>query len=391
MKKTIKKIAVVTGARSEYGLLKPIMKAIERSPDLKLYTVVTGSHLTKISGYSIKDITNDGFKIDAKVPMYPDKKLIDYQIPQHLSKGLFGLTTTLKKINPDMLVVLGDRGEALVAVIAATYLNIPIAHIHGGDQCAGADIDDNIRHAITKLSHLHFPVSPKSADRINALGEERWRTTTVGAPGLDAILHEKLPGRDEMARQFSFDPAKPIILLLQHAVSSETAASRAQMTETMRVIDELKHQTVVIYPNADPGNEGVIEVIEKYKDRPFLRLQKSLPRALFLGLMKTAEVMVGNSSSGIIEAPSFGLPVVNIGIRQTDRERGMNVLDVNHNGRGIKNAINRALTDKAWLRKVKQCKSPYGDGHAGERVAKVLSKTTIDNRLMRKKFVIKGK
>ncbi|MDD4271688.1 MAG: UDP-N-acetylglucosamine 2-epimerase [Patescibacteria group bacterium] len=388
MKKKAKKIiGVLTGVRAEYGLLKPVMEQIVKSKNLRLATLVTGCHLDKNSGYTIKDIINDGFKVDAKIPMYGNSGPADLRIPLSLSRGLSGITKALKKIKPDFLLLLGDRGEALMGAIAAAYLNIPIAHIHGGDQCAGADIDDNLRHAITKLAHIHFPATKKSAQRIASLGEEGWRIHTVGAPGLDSILNRKLPSRAKVANLLNLDLNKPIILLLQHAVSSETEKAEKQMEETMRAIIELNFQTVIIYPNTDPGNLAIVKIIEKYKNNPFLRAKKSLPHDIFLGLMKIADVMVGNSSSAIVEAPSFKLPVVNIGIRQADRERSNNIIDVNHDSKEIKKAILKAVYDNKFKLKVKRGKSPYGDGKSAERIIDVLSKIKVDEKLLRKKFI----
>jgi UDP-N-acetylglucosamine 2-epimerase (non-hydrolysing)/GDP/UDP-N,N'-diacetylbacillosamine 2-epimerase (hydrolysing) len=392
MKHNIKKrIAVLTGARSEYGLLRPVMDRIAKRKDLQLFTLVTGSHLNKRSGYTAKDIIRDGFKIDVKIPMYVNLGSSDIRIPLSLSRGLGGIVKALKKTGPDILLLLGDRGEALMGAIAAAYLNIPIAHIHGGDQCAGADIDDNIRHAITKLAHIHFPVTEKSAQRILGLGEEKWRIHTVGAPGLDSIFSKTLPSREEVADLLNLDLDKPIILLVQYAVSSETEKAAKQMEETMRAILELNLQTVILYPVTDPGNLAIIKIIEKYKNHLFLRIKKSLPHDIFLGLMKIADVMVGNSSSAIMEAPSFKLPAVNIGIRQADRERSNNIIDVNHNSDEIKKAILKAVRDDNFKQRVRQGKSPYGDGQSARRIVNILSGIKIDQKLLRKKFVLDNK
>jgi len=388
-KKLKRKIAVLTGARAEYGLLKPIMEKIRRSPGLTLQIVVTGSHLSAAFGSTYKDIINDGFKIDARVPMYSGNLQKLSAIPISLGRGLIKLTLALEKLKPDFLLVLGDRGEPLMGAIAAAYLNIPIAHIHGGDQCVGADIDDNIRHCVTKLAHLHFPATQKSGQRIQNLGEEKWRIYVVGAPGLDTILKEKLPTKQEIARLFKLDITKPVILLLQHAVSSQIEQAKSQMEETMQAIMGLKLQTIVIYPNVDPGNASLIKVIEKYRHCPFLKIQKSLPHQTFLGLMKTANAMVGNSSSTIIEAPSFGLPVVDIGIRQAERERADNIINVPHQRKAIEKAIKKALTP-SFRKKLTGLRNPYGNGTASQRIVKVLERIKIDQKLLHKKFIIRS-
>lgn len=389
MRKNKRKIAVLTGARAEYGLLRPVMLQIIQCDDLKLLTLVTGSHLNKNSGYTFKDIILDGFVIDDKISMYPNKDLFDGDIPLFLSEGLKGITRALNRLRPDILLILGDRGEALMAAIAATYLNIPIAHIHGGDQCTGADIDDNIRHAITKLAHIHFPATRKSAERIMGMGEEKWRIHTVGAPGLDSILNDKCPPAIKIAAMLDLDLNKEIILLLQHAVSSETKEVERQIEETMKAIVGLKFQTVVLYPNIDPGNISIIKVIKKYNKFPFIKTRASLPHNIFLGLMRLSSVMVGNSSSAIIEAPSFKLPVVNIGIRQMNRERSNNIIDVGHNRAEIKRAVLKAIKDKKFRRRILKCKNPYGDGKASIRIINELRNIRLDKRLLCKAFILK--
>lgn len=384
-----KKIAVLTGARAEYGLLRPVMEKIAKHPDLKLLTFVTGCHLQKSSGYTINDIVRDGFKIDAKIPMYFRSETNRSDIASSLGGGLQGLSKVFKIITPDILLLIGDRGEALMGAIAASYFNIPIAHIHGGDQCAGADLDDNIRHAITKLSHLHFPATAKSAARLRGMGEEGWRIKIAGAPGLDSIFHRQLPSAKEVAALLQLDLSRPVILLLQHAISSEIGEAKSQMEETMQAIIELGMQTVVVFPNIDPGNLGIIKIIEKYKNYSFLRFHKSLPHDVFLGLMKISNVMVGNSSSAVLEAPSFKLPAVNIGIRQANRERGGNLIDVGHNRHEIRRAIQKAMHDKKFLEKVLRAKSPYGNGRASEIITDALAKVGINEKLLRKKFILR--
>lgn len=384
-----KRIAVLTGARAEYGLLKPVMEKIKAHPDLELLTLVTGCHLQKSFGYTINDIIKDGFRMDARIQMYSKFETGGAGIVMSLGKGLQGITKVLKLTKPDVLLLIGDRGEALMGAVAASYLNIPIAHIHGGDQCAGADVNDNIRHAITKLAHLHFPATAKSAKRLRGLGEESWRIKLAGAPGLDSILHRPLPPAKEIATLLNLNLSVPVLLLLQHAVSSETWEAKRQMEETMKAITKLGLQTIILYPNTDPGNLDIIKVIEKYRCLPFVRVNKSLPHDVFLGLMKIADVMVGNSSSAIIEALSFKLPAVNIGIRQSIREHGGNLISVSHNSHDIEKAILKALHDRNFLAKVRLGKSPYGNGKASQIIASALAKVEINEKLMRKKFVLR--
>jgi len=294
------------------------------------------------------------------------------------------LTDKVKKIKPDIILLLGDRAEMLAGAIVGTYLTIPVAHIHGGD--ISSTVDEIVRHAITKLAHIHFPATEKSAERIIKMGEESWRVHVVGAPGLDLIVNEKLLSKEEICKNLSLDPKKPIFLVIQHPVTMEIEQAEKQMRETMEAITHLKQQTVVVYPNADAGGRKMVEVIKEYEKYPFIKLFKNIPHKEYLSLMKYAAVMIGNSSSGIVEAPSFKLPVVNIGTRQEGRERANNIIDADYDKEEIKKAIKKALSPE-FKEKVKKCKNPYGDGKTGERVANILDKIKIDNRLLQKKQV----
>jgi GDP/UDP-N,N'-diacetylbacillosamine 2-epimerase (hydrolysing) len=386
-----RKIVVLTGARAEYGILTSVMREIQKSRGLKLITLVTGSHLIPKLGYSLSEIIKDGFGPDLIAPMYPRnfKEFKNNQIPIYLSRGLKTITKALNKLKPDIMLVLGDRGEVLVGSIAAAYLNIPIAHIHGGDHVKGADLDDSLRHAITKLAHIHFPATQKSAERIIQMGEEDWRVHKVGSPSIDSIMKEKILSKEVIEKKLGFKLKFPLILVLQHAVSSELDLIEIELKETLDAVKEIGKETIVLFPSADPGTKSVIKAIESYKKYPFLHIYKTLPYKLYLNLMNISNVMVGNSSSGIIEAPSFHLPVVNIGLRQKDRERSTNIIDVNHNKEEIKKAIIKALCDKEFIAKVKKCKNFYGDGKASKRIVNILNKIKIDKKLLHKQFIIR--
>lgn len=379
----MRKIAVVTGTRAEYGILKPVLKAIKTHPHLDLALIVTGMHLSKEFGYTIKEIKKDGFKIDTKVEMLHAEDT-GAAMAKSIGKCIEKMTEALKRIKPDFLVLLGDRAEMLAGAVAASYVSIPIAHLHGGD--VSGSVDDSVRHAITKLAHIHFPATQESANRIIKMGEDPSKVFIVGAPALDIILKEKLPKQAKLSRKYSLDLSKPIFLVLQHPVVTEADQAADQIKETLDAIVELKHQTIIIYPNADAGGRRMIKVIKKYAKYPFIKSYKSIPHADYLGLMGVASVMIGNSSSGIIDAPSFHLPVVNIGTRERGRERSTNVIDVRHNKREITKAIKKALHDKRFRAKVKKCRNPYGAGKASQRIVKVLSKIEITPALLQKKI-----
>ncbi len=381
----MREIAVVTGTRAEYGIFKPILKAIEAKPSLRLSLVVTGMHLSHEFGYTVKEIEKDGFSISAKVKMLSNSDTLE-AMAQSVSKGISGMARTWAQSRPDIVLVLGDRVEPLAAAIAGAYMNIPVAHIHGGDTCIGGNIDDSNRHAITKFAHIHFPATRKSAERIIKMGEDKWRVHMVGSPALDAISNEPLLSREVLAERFGLDLSQPLILLIQHPVTTQVDEAANQMRETLEAIIAINYPIVLIYPNADAGGRRMIEVIKEYEGHQFIQTFKSLPRREYLSLMKVVSVIVGNSSSGIVDAPSFGLPAVNIGIRQEGRERGNNVIDVGHNKQEIVKAIEKALNDKEFLNENKKGENPYGDGKASQRIAEILSKVEITPELIQKKI-----
>jgi GDP/UDP-N,N'-diacetylbacillosamine 2-epimerase (hydrolysing) len=379
----MRKIAVITGTRAEYGLFKPVLKAMESPGDLQASLIVIGMHLSPEFGYTVEEIEKDGFKIGAKIAALhaEDTKA---SMANSLGECLSKIVEALEKMRPDILLVLGDRSEMLVGAVAATYLGIPIAHIHGGE--VSGNVDEPVRHAITKLAHIHFPATKESAKRIVKMGEEPWRVHVVGAPGLDSILNETIPDRKETAAKYGLSLSKPVLLVLQHSVVAEAEDAANQIRETLEAVKELKQQTVIIYPNADAGGRRMIKIIRQHEENPFVKAFKSVPHEDYLGLMKLASVMIGNSSSGIIEAPSFGLPVVNIGTRQMGRQRAGNVVDVGYDRKDIIGALKKALYDKDFIERVKHCKNPYGDGKAGKRIARFLAEATLGSKLLEKRM-----
>jgi GDP/UDP-N,N'-diacetylbacillosamine 2-epimerase (hydrolysing) len=379
----MRKIAAITGTRAEYGIFKSVLREIEANPKLNLSLIVVGMHLSTEFGYTVKEIEEDGFKIEAKINVLHSEDT-GAAMSKSVGRCMVRTANALEKIKPDFLLILGDRSEMLVGAVSATYMGIPVAHIHGGD--ISGNVDEPVRHAITKLAHIHFAATKESADRIIKMGEEPWRVHVVGAPGLDLILNEKMPEPRETAKKYGLDLSKPVLLVVQHSVVTEADDAPNQIRETLDAIVELGYQTILIYPNADAGGRRMIEVIRGYEKYPFIKTFRSLLHKEYLGLMKLASVMVGNSSSGIIEAPSFHLPVVNIGTRQRGRQRAENVIDVDYDKEEIKMAIRKALHDEEFKEKVKNCKNPYGDGKAGMRIANILSEVKIDKRLLEKRM-----
>jgi UDP-N-acetylglucosamine 2-epimerase (non-hydrolysing)/GDP/UDP-N,N'-diacetylbacillosamine 2-epimerase (hydrolysing) len=378
-----RKICVLTGTRAEYGLLQPVMHAIARHPGLRLQLIAGGMHLDRAYGHTVDQILHDGWRIDARVPM-PVTGDSGAAMARAVGQGILGMTRVLRRLKPDVLMVLGDRIESLAGAIAAVYLGIPVAHIHGGDTSAGG-LDESNRHAITKFAHFHFPATRLSAARIIKMGEDPQHVTVVGAPGLDTILHVPLPSRQALEKKLGISLRAPVILLVQHPVTTEVDQAGRQIRQTLAAIRQLNMTTIIIHPNSDAGSRQIVAEIKKAAAWPQVRVFTTLDHTAYLGLLRHASVMVGNSSSGIIEAPSFCLPVVNIGGRQRGREQAGNVIDVGYNEQQIVSAVRRALSP-AFRARLRNAKNPYGDGHAGERIARRLAGVRLDGQLLQKKL-----
>lgn len=376
-----RKIAVLTGTRAEYGLLKPILKQIVRSPRLELHLIVAGMHLSEEFGYTLQEIEKDGFKIDAKIDTLNKEGDSGEEMAEYMGRSVIEIAKSLAQIKPDIFLILGDRSEALAGAIAASCMNILVAHVHGGE--TSGSVDESFRHAITKLAHLHFVATEKSRERILNMGEEPSRIFVVGAPGLDDIFI-KSDEREKIAEKYALNVEEPKILFIQHPVVTEVDEAERQIEETLNAIVELNFRTMVIYPNADAGGRKMIKIIEEYsKNYEFINAFRNIPRNEYLYLMNIVDVMVGNSSSGIIEAPFFKLPVINIGTRQKGRERAENVIDVGHNKEEIKSAILKALFDEKFKEKVKKCKSCYYKKGSSEKIVKILEKIELSEVLQK--------
>jgi UDP-N-acetylglucosamine 2-epimerase (non-hydrolysing)/GDP/UDP-N,N'-diacetylbacillosamine 2-epimerase (hydrolysing) len=380
----LKKICVVTGARAEYGILKPVMEEIARQSELELVLIVAGMHLAADFGRSVEEIESDGFEIAGSVEMCP----VDdspAEMAHSLGRGVTGYADLLSRVRPDVLLVLGDRTEALAATLAAAYQNCVVAHVHGGDTSM-AGLDESARHAITKFAHVHFPATETSAGRIRGLGEEEWRIHVVGAPGLDSILASPPRPRARLEQELGLSLEGEWVLLLQHPVTTEPERAGEQITETLKAVRDLGLPVVAVYPNSDSGARAMIARLEQHRqEHPRFALFRNLSHPVFLGLLGEASVLVGNSSSGIIEAASFQLPVVDIGIRQRGRERVGNVLQVEHDHAQILAALERALSPD-FRRTAAECTNPYGDGQASPRIAKALANLTLEPRLLQKQI-----
>jgi UDP-N-acetylglucosamine 2-epimerase (non-hydrolysing)/GDP/UDP-N,N'-diacetylbacillosamine 2-epimerase (hydrolysing) len=290
----------------------------------------------------------------------------------------------LADLAPDILLVIGDRGEVMAACVAAHNLRIAIAHVQGGD--VSGSLDEPVRHAITKLAHIHFPSTEASAARLRAMGEEPWRIHTVGDTHIDGILRSARPPEEELRRRYALPPSGPFLIVLQHSDSTEPQKSAAQMAETLAAVVSFGLRTLLVYPCSDQGFEGIVREIEAMRDRPGISVHPNIPAADFAGLQALAACLIGNSSAGLIEAPYFGLPAVNVGGRQVGREHAANVLHVPYTRAAIRDAIDRALHDRAFRERCQRSDAPFGDGTAYMKIAGVLTAIPLDDRLLNKRL-----
>jgi GDP/UDP-N,N'-diacetylbacillosamine 2-epimerase (hydrolysing) len=380
----MRKIAVVTGTRAEYGILQPVLKAIEAKPELELSLIVTGMHLSHEFGYTVKEIEDDGFRINTKVDMLPSSDTPKAMV-ESIGVGITGMAQAWEQLKPDIILVLGDRVEPLTAAIAGAFMNIPVAHIHGGD--VSGNIDESVRHAITKFAHIHFPATTKSAERIVKMGEDKWRVHVVGPLGIYAMHEADFIPKEELCKKLDLNPDKPLILVVQHPVTTQVESAPEQMRDTIEALVELNEQAVVIYPNADAGGRAMIEVFKEYENYPFIKTFKNLPYLTFVSLLKITSVMIGNSSSAIFESPLFDIPVINIGIRQIGRERGNNAIDVPHSKKEIIRAVRKALADEEFRKAVKESVNPFDIEMKGvQKIVAVLKEIKIDEKLLQKRL-----
>ncbi|MFC5540556.1 UDP-N-acetylglucosamine 2-epimerase [Ureibacillus suwonensis] len=381
-----RKILAVTGIRSDYDLMTPVYEAIHSHEDLELEIIVTGAHLSEAYGLTVKEIESDGFKVVDKIDSLLNSDRASGRV-KGLAIQLQGMVQTVERVNPDFLLVLGDREESMSTALIGAYMNIPVAHVAGGDRVIG-NVDDQVRHAVSKLSHIHFTTNQESAERLIKLGEERFRIFNTGNPGLDRLKTVPFLTKEELSRRLNFEikENEPLILLIQHVISTEIDQAYLQMKITMETVKEMGYKTIISYPNSDAGGQQIIKAINEYKDLPFIHIQKNIPRLEFVNIMRHASCLLGNSSAGILEAPFLKLPVVNIGNRQKGRLHAENVQFVNHKIAEIKEAVNKAIFDEEYRRVVNNCKNPYGDGNTGKKIANILSTIPIDKKLMIKEI-----
>lgn len=382
-----REIAVFTGNRAEYGLLFPVIRELSGVSALgELYLIISGAHLNDDFGKTIDEIDMSCVKDVKKINL--PRGGVDKQLEalQSFSRIISDGAEILTELRPAFIVLAGDRYETFAMAIVAFYMNIPIVHLFGGDLSRGGHLDDSVRHCITKLAHIHFTTNADSYKRILGLGEEEWRVFNVGSTAIDNVMSGGYSTIEDLSRNFEIDLGKPIILFTQHPVTTEIDFAYAQVKESLEALKELGYQTIITYPCNDPGSDKIIEAINEYSDTPHFFIRKNLGWKDYLGFLKIASVVVGNSSSGIMETPVFKVGCVNIGKRQEGRLRSENVVDVGYNKSEIKKAINTVVTDKEFMEKLKTCSNPYGSGGASQKIVEVLSSISFDRDLLQKKM-----
>jgi GDP/UDP-N,N'-diacetylbacillosamine 2-epimerase (hydrolysing) len=384
-----RKIVAFTGIRSEYDLQFSVAKELNNNKNVDFSFIVFGAHLSERFGKTISNVETDGFKIQAKL-------LTLFDSDSHTAKAkaaaalMNGICDVFENYKPDLIMVSGDREETVIAATVATFLNIPVAHLFGGDKTFPdqiGDIDEQIRHATTKLAHLHFPSHPEHAKRIEMMGEEKWRIHCLGSPALDKFrLYDKVPF-SKITKQFSTKvKKKEYAVVIHHSLPNNIEESLIEFENILMVLEKRKITTFLSYPNNDPGTRAIITIIDKYANNPNFILYKNLARDLFIPLIKNSAFLIGNSSMGVMECPVLELPAINVGKRQQGRLNAGNVIFCDHTENAIENAIKIIMNDKGFRKKLSAAKNVYGDGYSGKKIAKVLSSVALNNKLLAKQI-----
>lgn len=381
----MKRIGIMTGTRAEYGLLKPLMQEINKDNDLELYLIVSGMHLSPEFGMTYKEIEEDGFQINAKVEM-----LLSSDSPVGISKsiglGIIGFADEFQRADLDMLILLGDRYEALSAAICAMVMRIPIAHLHGGELTEGA-IDEGIRHSITKMSYLHFTSTEEYRRRVIQLGENPERVFCVGALGVENIKKINLMTKEELEKSIHFEIDENTVVVTYHPVTLENNTVEEQFLNLLKVLDRNpKIRMIFTKANADTNGRIVNELIDKYAAQNSERACAfmSLGQKRYLSALKYCRIVIGNSSSGIIEAPSFGKPIINIGDRQKGRICADSVINCGYTQQEIQQAMETALTEE-FENKARNCRNPYEKENTAANIISVIKDYLLNDKIKLKK------
>ena len=372
----MRRVCYVSGSRADFGLIARTLALARSDPRLDPSVCVTGQHLCAAYGDTVRDIEESGLRICARVPVALDGSG-GATMARAIGRELIGIVDALETEQPALVMVLGDRGEMLAGALAAIHLNIPLVHLHGGER--SGTVDEPVRHAISKLAHYHFVSTQGARERLIRMGERAERIFVTGAPGLDGLREEVDRSRTDLCRELGFDARRPVALVVVHPVVQDAGVAGLHAATVLEAVLAAGCQTLCLTPNSDAGGQQVRSALAHYEEHRAVRIRTHLARRDFASWLAAVDVMVGNSSSGIIEAAVFALPVVNVGDRQTGRERSANVVDVPVEVGPIAAAIERALvTGKREVANV------YGDGRASQRIVELLASVPLDAALLRK-------
>ncbi len=375
-------ICIVTGSRAEYGHLRWLARDIADDARLCLQILVTGAHLSEEFGETWREIEADGFTINAKVPVLDGDRAVD--VAGAMGRGISGMAEALDRLKPDLLIILGDRFEMLAAASAALVMTVPVAHLHGGETTEGA-FDESIRHAITKMSHLHFTAAAAYRDRVLQLGEDPARVFHVGAPGLDLLTRETLPGQAELEAVLGMSLDGLVFLVTYHPVTLSGTDPALAVEQLLAALDRWPQARIVVTGvNADPGHSMVSAAFAAWQQRhpDRVRLVASLGNRRYVAAMALASAVIGNSSSGLIEAPAMGVPTINMGERQKGRLRAPSVIDCGETADEIAAAITTAL-DPAFRKRARTQSPPLGRGGASAKITEIIATADLDGILMK--------
>lgn len=376
MIKNCRKIAYITGTRADFGLMKSTLDLMHHDPELELFIIATGMHLSPRFGNTISEIKQAGFSVCAEIATKVEQET-GAAMASNIAIIIKSCVEVLQRVKADMVILLGDRGEMLAGAIAAIHLNIPILHIHGGER--SGTVDEPVRHAISKLSHIHCVTTQDAKTRLEKMGEREENIFIVGAPGIDGIKKYVSKTRSDLIKEFEFSEDKPLALMVFHPTLQDAQVAGEQMRDLIEVCLSENIQLICLMPNSDAGGGAIRYVLEKFKNTNFVRVKIHLERTDFLNCIAHCDFMIGNSSSGIIEAASFNKIAINVGNRQNLRFQSGNIINVEVDRKAIKEAI-----DKALLCKNKDFVNLYGDGKAGQRIVSILKQVSLTKDLLNK-------
>jgi len=368
-----RKILIITERRADYSRFKPIINLIKKSKRLSYELIVTGSHLLKRHGFTIKEIKKDNIKIHYQIKSFIEKKNINDAELMILALGkiFIKISKIIKKSKPDIILSGFDIGANFALTVAGAHLNIPVAHIQGGE--VTGSIDESLRHAMSKFSNYHLVANNDAKQRLIKMGERRENIFNVGCPSLDALFLETKIAPSEILKKFNIDVKKNFIIIIQHPVTSEDKNSGKQILETIKAVKKSLLPALFVLPNNDSGHHDIIKIIKKSR----IQWTETLSLSEYSSLLSYARILIGNSSSGIHEAASFKLPVINIGTRQNGRLKPKNIINTDYNRNDIYNKIRFCMSNKKYLKTIKSLKNPYGDGKSSLKIVKILSKIDL--------------